>query len=659
MTDEKYTMTLGLNVLNHLGLGLYSNIPAVLSEVVANAWDADAENVDVSIADGKIVVTDDGHGMTEKDINEKYLLVGYERRKEKGRETTPNHHRPVMGRKGIGKLSLFSIADMIEVRTMKDGQKSGFLMSAKKIKEQLEGQDNSPYHPDPISESEIQLNSHGTQITLSELKKGTGETAAKLRKRLARRFSIIGSEYKFLVTVDGTPISVDDRDYFHKLQYLWYYGKDSAKYEGYCKKGKLAQKLERDAEIEGTDYVVSGWIGTAEKSGDLQDGEDNLNKIVIIVRGKLAQEDILQEFGEGGLYTKYLIGEIHADFLDVNDKDDSATSSRQEIMKDDPRYVALKEWVKGELKFVQSSWTGLRNEGGTQQALIIPAINQWFSELGKDDKSRAKSLFGKINQLPVDSDDQRRELFKHGVLAFESFKYKRNLDALDKVAPENIQAITEVFAELDDIEATLYYQIVKERLQVIKTLQDKTKENALEKVVQQHLYDHLWLLDPSWDRATETPLLEQQVKKAFDELDAKLSDEEKLGRFDIKYKTTSGKHIIIELKRAERTVNSFDLGKQVTKYYAALEKELKMAGKAHEPIEVVCLVGKKCSDWVDDKNEEASRKMLDTRHVRVVTYQQLIEDAYRAYEAFLKKTEEAGRVQRLIQSIEGDGSAPE
>ena len=87
-------------------------------------------------------------------------------------------------------------------------------------------------------------------------------------------------------------------------------------------------------------HQVAGWIGTALGSGDLKDGEDNLNKIVIMVRGKLAQEDILEDFTEGGLYTKYLIGEIHADFLDVDNEEDIATSNRQEIIKDDLRYLA-------------------------------------------------------------------------------------------------------------------------------------------------------------------------------------------------------------------------------------------------------------------------------------------------------------------------------
>ena len=68
-SKPKYVMTLSLNVLKHLGLGLYSNVPAVLSEVIANAWDADATFVDINIDSqaGRITIKDNGHGMTVDD----------------------------------------------------------------------------------------------------------------------------------------------------------------------------------------------------------------------------------------------------------------------------------------------------------------------------------------------------------------------------------------------------------------------------------------------------------------------------------------------------------------------------------------------------------------------------------------------------------------
>lgn len=50
LIESTYKMTIDLNVLNHLGMNLYSSIPAVLSEVVANAWDADATEVRIDIA---------------------------------------------------------------------------------------------------------------------------------------------------------------------------------------------------------------------------------------------------------------------------------------------------------------------------------------------------------------------------------------------------------------------------------------------------------------------------------------------------------------------------------------------------------------------------------------------------------------------------------
>ena len=352
---------------------------------------------------------------------------------------------------------------------------------------------------------------------------------------------------------------------------------------------------------------------------------------------------------EGGLYTKYLIGEIHADFLDLDGKEDIATSNRQEIIKDDPRYQLLRNWVKDELKYVKNQWTDLRNKKGEKEARQIPAIEEWVEGLGPDKRKQAKSMFGKIGQLTLE-EDERNELYRHSVLAFEKLRYKDYLSALDNVSAENIQEFTKIFAELDDIEASLYYQIVRERLQVIDTLRNHAKDNVVEKVIQAHLYEHLWLLDPSWDRATEEPLMEQNVRTEFDKLDVNLSEEEKNGRYDIKYKMTSGKHVIIELKRAGRKLNDFDLQGQVDKYRTALREILRVA-EIHEPIEVVCLVGEPLNQWSNLEQREESRQSLAARNIRVVLYQELIYNAYRLYKAFLEKNQKAGRIYQLVRDI--------
>jgi len=647
-------MTLGLNVLNHLGLNLYSNIPAVLSEVVANAWDADAENVDVEIDKGnsRIVITDDGHGMNEQDINGKYLYVGYRKRDNPDERITPKWGRLPMGRKGIGKLSLFSIARLVEVHTVKDGVKSGFVMRLEKIQEKITNHNRGDiYNPEPIDPSGIRID-RGTQIILTDLKKTLHQAIPALRKRLARRFSVIGEDQHFAVRINGDKVGIADRDYFHKVQHIWFYGEKS---RAYSEQAPDAEHRElRPAEIPDIAEQVHGWIGTVKVSGDLKDEDDNLNKIVLMVRGKLAQEDVLEDFNEGGIYTKYLIGEINADFLDLDNKDDIATSSRQKIIEDDPRYQALKKFVYIELKHIQNSWSGLRDKEGTIKALEVPAIKDWFRGLSKDDRKRAGAIFGKINRA-VDSPEDKKRLMKYSVLAFESLRYKGNLDALERISPENLEALVEIFESLDDIEATLYHQIVRERIEVIKILQEKVEENAREKAVQQHLFTHLWLLDPSWERATETPRMEQSVAKEFAGIDANLTDEEREGRVDIRYTTTSGKHVIVELKRAGRRVSSSEIVNQVSKYRNALRKVLREASKSNEPIEVVCVVGRELVDWDEENGREESAEMLAAKGVRVVMYQELIDNAYRAYKRFLEKSQETGRVFNLIKSLDEDG----
>ena len=143
---SKYQMNISLNVLEHLGINLYSNVPAVLSEVVANSWDADATNVDIEIEKDIITITDNGHGMTLNDINQKYLFVGYKRREERD-AVTAQFKRKVMGRKGIGKLSLFSIAETFTVETFKDGERNGFIMSKQAIDNHIEKKNERPYEP--------------------------------------------------------------------------------------------------------------------------------------------------------------------------------------------------------------------------------------------------------------------------------------------------------------------------------------------------------------------------------------------------------------------------------------------------------------------------------------------------------------------------------
>ena len=64
----RFELKTTLSVLEDLGINNYTNAAAVLSEIVANAWDADASNVFVTVsgsgASRVMTIEDDGVGMT-------------------------------------------------------------------------------------------------------------------------------------------------------------------------------------------------------------------------------------------------------------------------------------------------------------------------------------------------------------------------------------------------------------------------------------------------------------------------------------------------------------------------------------------------------------------------------------------------------------------
>jgi len=119
--NERFTFEISLSVLNHLGRNLYRSFMTVLGEAISNSWDADAENVWIYIDRVKntLVIKDDGNGMDGDDFQNKFLKIGYSKRKGNRRFT--DNGRPFIGRKGIGKLALLSCAEKVTVVTKKAG----------------------------------------------------------------------------------------------------------------------------------------------------------------------------------------------------------------------------------------------------------------------------------------------------------------------------------------------------------------------------------------------------------------------------------------------------------------------------------------------------------------------------------------------------------
>lgn len=666
MTANRYVMRISLNVLNHMGLYLYSNTPAVLAETIANAWDADASRVDVTLdTDSKtITVKDDGVGMDLDDINDKFLYVGYQKRQGVNGYHTAKKRRKPMGRKGIGKLSLFSIANRISVYTRKDGaEPESFLMDAHKIRAAIETEDPSTakeYGPEPVPFGEkiaADIAGHGTILKIGDLKKLriTSATSAGLKKRIARRFSVLGDDFR--IFVNGEEVTFQDRDYFHKARFIFQYGGD---YDRHCanldsdtdtgrpmkydRPSRFDEKGEKDSDDL---HAIEGWIAMARRSNDLdgENREDNLNKIAIVVRGKVAQEDILKDFRLGGMFTKYLFGEINADFLDEDERDDIATSSRQSISEDDPRFMALKVFLRAELDYIWKKTNKLKEKKGLENALQenLP-LKEWYDDLPKQLKPRAAKIFAEIDKANID-EDRKKDFYANGVLAFKRLEMNTAVEMLDSIDESNLELFLRFLADVDAIEAASYREIVNERLKVIQKLHRSVAEDARERVLQDYIFNHLWLLDPAWERATQYANMEKRIQAVLPDSDANM-------RTDIRYRRVAAAHVVLELKRGSRRLAKTDIEKQLTKYIRAVKEELKKDQEQAElPIEGICLVGKLPVGWEDLNERRTDEDTLRPRRIRIMTYDELINNAESAYAKFLEATSSTEELNVLLDRI--------
>ena len=214
-----------------------------------------------------------------------------------------------------------------------------------------------------------------------------------MSRRLSRRFSIISESNNFSVSINGTPITPQDRGYYEDVQFIWYFGEESRSYADLVGQDVSAKCLDNNVEFDLADgmtskHKITGWLGTVELPSQLN---DETKGIVIYAKGKLIHENLLPEMEEARIFTEYLVGEINADFMDLDDLDDIITSNRQSVKKDDPRYDILKNHLKKNLNIIGNNWTELRNQISLKSVTKEESIKEWYEALKNGQKEYAKN----------------------------------------------------------------------------------------------------------------------------------------------------------------------------------------------------------------------------------------------------------------------------
>jgi len=340
---KQFTFEISLSVLNHLGRSLYRSFATVLGEAISNAWDADAKNVHIYVDrnEGSLFIKDDGLGMTAEDFQNKFLKIGYSKRKGGGKSSPEG--RPFIGRKGIGKLALLSCADKVTVISrVKGGSYVGGVIDNSKLDDAIIDDLTPKEYPlgkwNPAAFARYAKGQkHGTIIHFEGVKDGIKSSFDFMAKIIALYFRFSLLDPTFNIFLNGEKVTHKHlKGLADATQFLWTIGGHDDPFVDDLK--SLFSKNPADHETKALKIPsVGGFIASVSRPRDLKimTTEEHLG-IDLFVNGRLRERDILKHIPTARVAESYLYGQIHFDSLD--DATDRFTSSREGIVADDPKY---------------------------------------------------------------------------------------------------------------------------------------------------------------------------------------------------------------------------------------------------------------------------------------------------------------------------------
>ena len=542
-------------VVTHLGLQMYSGPVPAIAELAANAWDADASVVDVTLPLGTIdpssiiSVRDDGKGMTWEDFDVKYMIVGRNARKTDG-DLTKTHKRKRMARKGLGKLAGFGIANVVEVMSVKDKKMTRFRMDYSAI-EKLELGGNYTIDVDednkPVDEED------GTVVTLRNLKIKQTITPEKFFASMERRFSILSDRFK--VHVNGKTLA--------KSQMPFQMVFPSNRYRV---PGERIIRKKGELDILGVGHVKY-WIGFTEKP--IKHSESR--GIVVLSRGRLVQEPWFFDIsggtrGQHGM--QYMTGEVEADFLD--DKMDYVTTGRGSATWAMPDPIALKEWGASKVKFVLDKWAEERGRLNIQKLERVSTYMERIKKFPKRQRKELQSVVRNMASIETIEDDRLANLVRSMIQAYENNALIGMIDEISALSLDAQAQMYKILQEFQVLESVSLAQIVRSRIRIIEKLEKMVDEGVREKPdIHNYLKEYPWLINPAYVGLSHERRLDTILLRKFN---VKTRSKGKNRRVDFFCLGDSGMAHVVEVKRPGNLVDTEDI-RQLTGYVDFLRAE--------------------------------------------------------------------------------------
>ena len=294
---ENYPNTIAVTVdkshIVTIGERLYSESVELVRELINNAYDADASEVRLTVAEDQIIVEDNGSGMDIDGLRQ-YFNIGSTAKREN--PLSPKFKRQRIGEFGIGKFASLSACARFEVWTKK-GE-----FQARVIFDKKEWEDSGDRWHLPLEiEEPAQRFRDGTKVTLFGLNK---------------KFDLADIERRI---IEAVPIKADN-------------------FSVYINARKVNPRMavgHRIPFLEGTEYgIIHGEIviAPAAEQDISEAGIECKVKQVTVTRDFFGLEKWVADIAR-------IRGEVNADFLSV-------TSDRSGFVKDTPQYGKFLEVMR-------------------------------------------------------------------------------------------------------------------------------------------------------------------------------------------------------------------------------------------------------------------------------------------------------------------------
>ncbi|MBN2580937.1 MAG: ATP-binding protein [Pirellulales bacterium] len=570
--QKDLVLTVAGNIVKHLGVQMYAGRPVpAIAELISNAWDADATEVKIQIpldeawdptdSNHFIEVSDNGNGMTWDMVQNAYLIVGYDRRKKEKTDKSPGG-RPLQGRKGVGKLAGFGIADTLEVQTVyKDADpsvKEKTLIWIKMDLSDLKKVEQGPAPVDvvfagPISKApKKSRTTKGTTVILRHLHERKARNADNFHHSMAQRFLLIGP--KFHLRINGEELREE------KIKLQW-------------REPKHGWATDNVAGCGPVRY----WIGFTENPRKQNEGE--LSGILIYTRGKISQEETFFEIsggvtGQHGL--RYMVGMVKAEWLDAGtDEQDHIATPRDSIAWESPEGTALKEWGQKMLRKCLSEWAKFRASLREKQIKEVnPKIQARIERLApsyKDIAVRFVEKFKSVEMEPTEFED----ILSWFLDALENATLRSIFQKLRETDIADLEQLDDLLSKMEVRTAVTLLQIIDSNLAAIETLEKMHRQNAKERgVISKHLEGNPWLIDTTWMLNKAEGQVATWIKREFGlEKKGTTGDADRADFFCV---GVGGTLHIVEIKRGAHiaTFNDIEQAQKYRKYVTKRYGEL-------------------------------------------------------------------------------------